>query len=509
MNNQEQTAQLNPQLAMNANPVVAFLKKDPKQFTKADIIRFIQENDIQMVNFMYPGGDGKLKTLNFVITNLEYLDTILTCGERVDGSSLFSFIQAGSSDLYVLPRYCTAFVDPFAEIPTLCMLCSFFDKDGQPLASSPENTLRKASRAFTEVTGMEFHAMGELEYYVISDDEEVFPAIDQHGYHESAPYAKTNEFRQRCMHYIAQTGGQIKYGHSEVGNFKQDGLVYEQNEIEFLPVRVEDAADQLMLAKWVIRNLAYEWGYNVTFAPKITTGKAGSGLHIHMRMMKDGRNMMLHEGKLSDDARRMIAGMMDLAQSITAFGNKNPTSYFRLVPHQEAPTNVCWGDRNRSVLVRVTLGWTSGVNMNKEANPLEADVDFDTTIKQTVEMRSPDGSADLYQLLAGLCVACRHGFEMKDALEVAEKDYVNVNIHDAANADKLAQLAQLPDSCVASADCLERQRAVYEQYGVFSPEMIDGIIEQLRAFNDLTLRHDIENDHKAIKQLVDTYFHCG
>ena len=509
MNNQEQTAQLNPQLAMNANPVVAFLKKDPKQFTKADIIRFIQENDIQMVNFMYPGGDGKLKTLNFVITNLEYLDTILTCGERVDGSSLFSFIQAGSSDLYVLPRYCTAFVDPFAEIPTLCMLCSFFDKDGQPLASSPENTLRKASRAFTEVTGMEFHAMGELEYYVISDDEEVFPAIDQHGYHESAPYAKTNEFRQRCMHYIAQTGGQIKYGHSEVGNFKQDGLVYEQNEIEFLPVRVEDAADQLMLAKWVIRNLAYEWGYNVTFAPKITTGKAGSGLHIHMRMMKDGRNMMLHEGKLSDDARRMIAGMMDLAQSITAFGNKNPTSYFRLVPHQEAPTNVCWGDRNRSVLVRVPLGWTSGVNMNKEANPLEADVDFDTTIKQTVEMRSPDGSADLYQLLAGLCVACRHGFEMEDALEVAEKDYVNVNIHDAANADKLAQLAQLPDSCVASADCLERQRAVYEQYGVFSPEMIDGIIEQLRAFNDLTLRHDIENDHKAIKQLVDTYFHCG
>ena len=509
MNSEEQTAQLNPQLAMNANPVVAFLKKDPKQFTKADIIRFIQENDIQMVNFMYPGGDGKLKTLNFVITNLEYLDTILTCGERVDGSSLFSFIQAGSSDLYVLPRYCTAFVDPFAEIPTLCMLCSFFDKDGQPLASSPENTLRKASRAFTEVTGMEFHAMGELEYYVISDDEEVFPAIDQHGYHESAPYAKTNEFRQRCMHYIAQTGGQIKYGHSEVGNFKQDGLVYEQNEIEFLPVRVEDAADQLMLAKWVIRNLAYEWGYNVTFAPKITTGKAGSGLHIHMRMMKDGRNMMLHEGKLSDDARRMIAGMMDLAQSITAFGNKNPTSYFRLVPHQEAPTNVCWGDRNRSVLVRVPLGWTSGVNMNKEANPLEADVDFDTTIKQTVEMRSPDGSADLYQLLAGLCVACRHGFEMKDALEVAEKDYVNVNIHDAANADKLAQLAQLPDSCVASADCLQRQRAVYEQYGVFSPEMIDGIIEQLRAFNDLTLRHDIENDHKAIKQLVDTYFHCG
>ena len=499
----------NPTIPLNANPVVAFLQKSPKEFTKADIIRYVEENGIEMINFMYPGGDGKLKTLNFVITNKLYLDTILTCGERVDGSSLFSFIEAGSSDLYVLPRFCTAFVDPFAEIPTLCMLCSFFDKDGNPLASSPENTLRKASRAFTEVTGMEFQAMGELEYYVISEDEELYPAIDQHGYHESAPYAKMNDFRQHCMLYVAQTGGQIKYGHSEVGNFKQDGKVYEQNEIEFLPVPVEEAADQLMLAKWIIRNLAYEYGYNVTFAPKITTGKAGSGLHIHMRIVKDGRNMMLSNGSLSEDARRMIAGMMELAPSITAFGNKNPTSYFRLVPHQEAPTNVCWGDRNRSVLVRVPLGWTADADMCCIANPLEQPSHIDKTMKQTVEMRSPDGSADLYQLLAGLCVACRHGFEMQNALELAEKTYVNVNIHDAANADKLAQLAQLPDSCMASADCLEKQRAVFEERGVFSKAMIDGILQQLRAFNDQTLRRDIEHNPEEIQQLVETYFHCG
>ena len=215
------------------------------------------------------------------------------------------------------------------------MLCSYFDKDGNPLASSPENTLRKACRAFRETTGMEFYAMGELEYYVIDEDPEVFPAIDQHGYHESAPYAKMNDFRQQCMLYVAQTGGEIKYGHSEVGNFTEDGLLYEQNEIEFLPVYAEKAADQLMLAKWAIRNLAYEMGLNVTFAPKITVGKAGSGLHIHMRMVKDGKNQMLDGGKLSAAARKAIAGMMDLAESITAFGNKNPTSYFRLVPHQD------------------------------------------------------------------------------------------------------------------------------------------------------------------------------
>ena len=75
-----------------------------------------------------------------------------------------------------------------------------------------------------------------------------------------------------------------------------NGKIYEQNEIEFLPTRVEDAADQLMIAKWVIRNLAYEYGLNITFAPKITTGKAGSGLHVHMRIMKDGKNQMLQDG---------------------------------------------------------------------------------------------------------------------------------------------------------------------------------------------------------------------
>ncbi|WP_320969823.1 glutamine synthetase family protein [Bacteroides nordii] len=500
---------MNQELSMSPHSLVAFLQKPASEFTKTDIITYIQKNDIRMINFMYPAADGRLKTLNFVINNAAYLDAILTCGERVDGSSLFPFIEAGSSDLYVIPRFRTAFVDPFAELPTVSMLCSFFNKDGEPLESSPEYTLHKACKAFKDVTGMEFQAMGELEYYVISEDEDMFPATDQRGYHESAPYAKFNDFRTECMAYIAQTGGQIKYGHSEVGNFALDGMIYEQNEIEFLPVRAEDAADQLMIAKWVIRNLAFSYGYNITFAPKITVGKAGSGLHIHMRIMKDGQNQMLKEGILSETARKAIAGMMVLAPSITAFGNTNPTSYFRLVPHQEAPTNICWGDRNRSVLVRVPLGWSAKTDMCMLANPLEKPANYDTTQKQTVEMRSPDGSADIYQLIAGLAVACRYGFEMENALDIAEKTYVNVNIHKQENADKLKTLEQLPDSCAASADCLEKQRAFFEKYNVFSPAMIDGIITKLRAYNDSTLRSDIKDKPIEMMELVEEFFHCG
>ncbi len=247
----------------------------------------------------------------------------------------------------------------------------------------------------------------------------------------------------------------------------------------------------------------------MTFAPKITVGKAGSGLHVHFRVVKDGVNVMLKEGVLSDEAKKAIAGLMIMAPSITAFGNTNPTSYFRLVPHQEAPTNVCWGDRNRSVLVRVPLGWTSQKDLCSQANPGEPSAKYDTTQKQTVEMRSPDGSANVYLLIAGLAVACRYGFESADALQVAADTYVNVNIHKDENKAVLDRLSVLPDSCAASADCLEKQRAVYESEGVFAPAMIDGIIGDLRKFNDRTLRQDIGTDQKKILALVEKFFHCG
>jgi glutamine synthetase len=124
-------------------------------------------------------------------------------------------------------------------------------------------------------------------------------------------------------------------------------------------------------------------------------------------------------------------------------------------------------------------------------------------------MRSPDGSANVYLLLAGIAVAARYGFECANALEVAAKTYVNVNIHKDENRSILETLSVLPDSCAASADCLAEQRAVYEAEGVFAPAMIDGLIAELKAFDDRTLRADINNDQKKILALVEEYFHCG
>lgn len=496
-------------VALNRNRLVAFLQKPAKDFTINDIKRYIVENGIEMINFMYPAGDGRLKTLNFVINDEDYLDSILSQGERVDGSSLFAHIEPGNSDLYVIPKFHTAFLDPFAEIPTVTMLCAFFDKDGNRLANSPDYTLEKACSAFRDVTGLTFQAMGELEYYVIFPADGTFPAVDQKGYHESAPFVKTGDFRTRCMSLIAAAGGRIKYGHSEVGNFTLDGLTYEQNEIEFLPVDGTEAADQLSIAKWVIRRLAEKEGYNITFAPKITTGKAGSGLHVHLRLLDgEGRNVMLDScGNLSNDARTAIAGMMDMARSITAFGNTNPTSYFRLVPHQEAPTNICWGDRNRSVLVRVPLGWNTSDDLCAKANPGSNAKEGSAAGRQTVEIRSADGSADVYYLIAAIAVACRHGWEMRDPLKVAERTYVDVDIHKPENASRLASLSHLPASCVESADALQEQRKVYEERGVFSPAYLDAVESQLRGFDDKDLHERAKADLSLMTSLVNRFFH--
>ena len=152
-----------------------------------------------MLNFRYVGEDGKLKTLNFVITSKDYLESILSTGERVDGSSLFSYIDAESSDLYVIPRFRTAFVNPFTEHASLDILCSFYTKDGKPLESAPEYILKKASRLFTEETGYTFKAMGELEYYIISEKNDLSSKLPQ----------KTKELRKKLHAWLKEVDARM------------------------------------------------------------------------------------------------------------------------------------------------------------------------------------------------------------------------------------------------------------------------------------------------------------
>ncbi len=496
------------EVLMNPNDLVQYLKKSPEYFTKDDILRFCEENDVKMVNFRYVASDGKLKTLNFAISSKEYLDTILSDGERVDGSNLFSFIDAASSDLYVVPRYSTAFMDPFSEVPTLNILCSYYDSTGRPLNSSPEYILRQAETAFKKHTGMEFKCLGELEYYVICEEEALYPARDQKGYHESGPFCKFEAMRTEAMLMLSRAGGQIKYGHSEVGSFTKDGYYYEQHEIEFLPTNPVFAVEQIIIAKWILRMLGAQYGVEVSFAPKITVGKAGSGLHFHMLAEKNGKNVMIKDGVLSDTAKRMIVGILDVGDAVTAFGNTIPTSYLRLVPHQEAPTYICWGDRNRSVVVRVPLGWTGSTDMAAEAN-FGLKRKADKISKQTFEYRVADGSADIYETVACLICGAIHGLGMNGALTKADELYASGNIFNEEYKSFLKTLRQLPTCCSESADILIAKRKIFERDEIFPAGVIEAQAAKLKAFNDQGLSDRILGDAKAFSELVEKYIHIA
>ena len=488
---------------MVKHKIVKYLGKAAVDFTKADIVKYITDNNIEMLNFRYVGGDGKLKVLNFVINDEDYLNELLTTGERVDGSSLFSHIDAQSSDLYVIPRYRTAFVNPFSEEPAMDLLCSFYTAEGKPLPGAPEHLVRKGQQVLQEETGMTLEALGEIEFYLFSELDNIYGITPQKGYHESHPFSKWELIRLECMDIISSIGGKIKYGHAEVGNIIEGDLEMVQHEIEFLPVPIEDAADQIVLAKWVIREVAYRYGLHASFAPKIMVGAAGSGMHIHMRLVKDGKNMLVEDDKLSDTAKKMIGGLLKNARSLSAFGNTVPTSFLRLVPHQEAPTSICWGDRNRATLVRVPLGWLGLGNMLKDANPNEKDDTNKWISKQTVELRSPDGSAHIYNLLAGIAAAVFDGLHWDGCLEYVEKQYLEEN-----NKNK-ESFKQLPESCFNCSEALLNEREVYEKNGIFTPFVLEGIAEDLRSFGDENLSEKLFGSGDQLKKLVEEHLHCG
>jgi len=203
----------------------------------------------------------------------------------------------------------------------------------------------------------------------------------------------------------------------------------------------------------------------------------------------------------------MIAGILDLSDALTAFGNTIPTSYLRLVPKQEAPTTVCWGDRNRSVLVRVPLGWLGTGNMTSDANPNVVDDYRAFPSMQSVEFRAPDGSANIHNLLAGLIIASLHGLKMEDGEKLAESLYVDLDISEKLNKPGFEKYTHLPGSCWESAEALEKKRSFFEKDGIFPKGTIDKVINRLKSYDDKDLSERLFKKDEEIHQLVLQYLH--
>jgi glutamine synthetase len=473
------------------NPISLLVDKPREEFTREDLIRVIEEKQLERITLHYTALDGRYKELKIPIFNRLQAERILANGERVDGSSLFKgMVDNSLSDLYVVPVYRSAFLNPFDE-PSLEITCRYLSRDGSLVPFAPDSILYRAAELFRGTTGCDLWALGELEFFLCGDlQSNLYPLPRQRAYHASAPFQKSGAVLNEIVHHLTRITGRIKYAHSEVGCIDAigsdlaeiKGKNAEQLEVEFLPAPVEDAGDFLVLARWLIRNVAYRHGLVATFAPKIEEGVAGNGLHIHMEARRHGLNIMLEDGVLSSTARQIIGGLCTYADTLTAFGNTVSAAYLRLVPNQEAPTRICWSDCNRSAMIRVPLGWSKLEDLAGRLNPQQHVHHQQPDSVQTVELRSPDGSANPHLLLSGITLAAQWGLTHEESLELARRLYVTGNIF--RDQELLRSLPVLPHSCMGSARLLLEKRGLYERDEVMPPAVINYVAAMLKAEND-------------------------
>jgi len=464
---------------------------------REDIVKFVSENNIRILNLCHISEEGRLKTLSFSAADRARVLEILEFGERVDGSSLFSFIEPGKSDIYIMPKVSRAFVNPFSTLATLNIMCDYLDENGMPLNFAPKSVLIRAEEKLRRSSGVTLKALAELEYYIISKHqvEMQFKSAPDKNYHESTPFAEFEDLRNEVLAILNITGISTKYGHSEVGRiYTNDDTLLEQHEIEFAPQSLTEMAETVSIAKWIVRNVCARHGVSVTFIPKISLDHAGNGMHIHLCGLKKGNNIVPKpDGNLSNEAMQMIGGILKFAPSLAAFGNPTPVSYLRFIAHKESPMYICWSARNRSALVRIPLWWS--FKQKRKGGD---------SCKETIEYRAADAFANAYLLLAGLALATEYGLaNSRKALKIA-------CAHHIETSDKVEkELPALPQSCSESAESLEKHRKYYEADGVFPKKLIDKTIEKLRSYRDKELWKELLGKPDEIEKEIMHYIHYG
>ncbi len=443
--------------------------KPETEWTIDDLIGLVSDCNIQLISLMHIGGDGWLKTLDFVPGSIDHIRDILEGGERADGSSLFpsSGIKPGASDVILRPNLSTAFFDPFSPRPTLALLCRHLGRDGNPLPESPDTILRKADERLKSELSTELQALGEPEYFLgkHADVNDSYGKEDK-GYHATSPFVFGQTLRREAMVILADIGVPVKYGHSEVGyvpNTQKDDTIWEQHEVELLLDSLPEAAEAVVLTQWVLRNLAHSKGMRCSFDPVIRRGHAGSGQHYHIAAVRDAGHLFAgaNVGDLSPEARWLIGGLVQMGGALMAFGNREKGSFTRLLQGKEAPNAITWGSFNRLALIRL---------------PIQVETDDGRVVTPpTIEFRLPDGSAHPYLVLAGIAQAMLLGRDTEDLETLLERTKVEFALNEMGSA------APVPKSFHEVASALRQFEEPLMQGDVFPESLLSSLGKRLLA----------------------------
>lgn len=461
-----------------------------------EAIRYIQDNDVAMVDLKIVSLAGHW--LHVTIPAREFTAGYFEEGVGYDGSSGSGFGRVESGDVSARPDPSSAFMDPFWEVPTISFLCDTITADTkEPFPSDPRTIARRAVE-YMRTLGVadeawmgpefEFHVLDRVQVTVepfrmsveivcgeTASDGATVTIPHKGGYMRVPPTDHFHDLRSEIVMTLERMGVPVRYHHHEVG-------APGQCEIEVKLQPLLRAADQAMLTKYVIKNVARRRGKLATFMPKPVVGEAGNGMHVHQRLSRGDRAVFWDETRknyadLSETALHYVGGLLAHGRGLTGLTNPSTNSFKRLVEGYEAPVNLFFSLANRSAAIRVPK-YTIAPQYKR------------------IEYRPPDFTSNVYLSLAAQLMAGLDGIQSKVDLAASHFGPFDVDIA-TQDADFRSRIAALPRSLHDALEALRADHDYLLKGSVFSSAFIEGWIEsklseEARVIKTLPHPHEYE-----------------
>ncbi len=459
----------------------------------ADVLKMVKDNEIRFVDFRFTDTRGKEQHVSVPVS--AFNESKFTEGHAFDGSSIAGWKGIQASDMQLMPDPDTAYIDPFFDEPTLVLTCDVVDPtDGLGYDRDPRSIAKRAE-AYLKSTGIgdtayfgpepEFFIFDSVQWNVdmsgchvkITSEEAAWTSGEKleggnighrpgvkGGYFPVPPVDSLHDIRSAMVMALEEIGIPVEVHHHEVATAGQC-------EIGTLFNTLTKRADWTQVLKYVVHNVAHQYGKTATFMPKPIVGDNGSGMHVHQSIWKDGKNLFAGNGYagLSEFALYYIGGIIKHVKALNAITNPGTNSYKRLVPHYEAPVKVAYSAKNRSASIRVPY-----VQSDKA---------------RRIETRFPDPIANPYLAFSALMMAGLDGVQNK----IHPGDPADKNLYDLPPEED----AKIPTVC-ASLDealaALDKDREFLTRGGVFSNDWINAYIDlKMEEVNNIRMTtHPIE-----------------
>jgi len=408
-----------------------------KNYTKEDVIRLVEEEDVEFIRLQFTDIFGNLKNVAITASQLE---RALNNQCMFDGSSIEGFVRIEESDMYLHPDYNTLEIFPWRpqQGKVARLICDVYRPDGTPFEGDPRHVLQRAIAKAAE-QGYTFKVGPECEFFLFQSDENGLPTTityEQAGYFDLGPMDFGENARRDMVMTLEDMGFVVEASHHEVAP--------SQHEIDIQYDEALATADNIMTFKLAVKSIAKQHGLHATFMPKPVYGVNGSGMHINMSLYHNGRNIFADSSDgngLSKEAYYFIGGLMKHMKAITAIVNPLINSYKRLVPGYEAPVHIAWSAKNRSPLIRIPAAGGEGTR---------------------IELRSPDPAANPYLALAVCLGAGLEGIEQK----LMPPASVDCNIFEMSQEEKNARkIEEIPGTLLEAIEALEQDPLMKEILG--------------------------------------------